>query len=129
MRDQLNIKYVQVVGVAQLGSIPALVFVDGTASGTFGVTLEPQGGKVAGYSGKAPDATLSQSGMHVSGDATESAAAGATAQTLTVSGDATPRRALPGPTKGPEVGPKTAPRARDRSRPRNPQLSWPRGPR
>jgi hypothetical protein len=84
-----NTKYVQVIGVAQLGSIPALVFVDGTASGTFGVTLEPQGGKVAGYSGKAPGATLSQSGMHVSGDATESVAAGATAQTLTVSGDAT----------------------------------------
>jgi hypothetical protein len=82
-------KYVQVVGVAQLGSIPALVFIDGVSDGTFGVTLEPQTGKLAAYSGKAPGATLSQSGMHVSGDATEAVAAGTTAQTLTVSGDAT----------------------------------------
>jgi hypothetical protein len=82
-------KYVQVVGVAQLGSIPALVFIDGVSNGTFGVTLEPQTGKLAAYSGKAPGATLSQGGMHVSGDATEAVAAGATAQALTVSGDAT----------------------------------------
>jgi hypothetical protein len=89
-------KYVQVVGVAQLGSIPALVFIDGVSNGTFGVTLEPQTGKLAAYSGKAPGATLSQSGMHVSGDATEAVAAGATAGTLTVSGDATCGAPFPG---------------------------------